>query len=180
MKPIRQATAVQIRRYQQVADQALADGNAVTAANALRLAVSLAPDDTELKSSFEQVQDRANAELAETYLGQARYEERSKRYSEAARSYAHAARGAPSATAHERAAHCLLEAGEDPRQAVEHAKKAVSLDPDSAVVRVTLARAYLASDMRQSALAEIERAAALDPNDPSVQDWAKRIKQSRA
>ena len=40
-------------------------------------------------------------------------------------------------------------------------------------------RAYLAQDMQQSALAELERAAAIAPNDDTVKDWLRRAKRAR-
>jgi hypothetical protein len=38
----------------------------------------------------------------------------------------------------------------------------------------------LASDMRQSALAEFERAAAQDPNNDAIKQHIKRVKRGRA
>jgi tetratricopeptide (TPR) repeat protein len=169
----------QLQRYVEAADQALESGNAPAAANALRIAVSLAPDDLALVARLEEVQNRAATELADTYENQARYEERSGRLEAAAQSYAKAARGKPSARLHERAALCLLEAGGDVRAATEHARQALSLDPNNARVRLTLARAYLASNLRQSAIAELERAAALAPEDETIKDWRKRAKRSQ-
>jgi predicted Zn-dependent protease len=99
------------------------------------------------------------------------------RFDDAARSYARAARGKPSAQLYERAAHCLLEAGTKLRTATEHARQALAIDPDNARVRLTLARTYLASNLRQSAVAELERAAALAPDDKEIQHWLKRVKR---
>jgi tetratricopeptide (TPR) repeat protein len=175
-----QAKQAQLDRYLAAAAESEAAGNAVGAANALRIAVALSPDDETLKQRLDAAQDQASAELAETYLAQARYEEQNFHYEAAARSYARAAAGKPSAQLYQQAANCYLEAGSDPRSATEHARKAVSLAPTNAAARITLARAYLASDMRQSALAELERAAAQDPTNDAVKQHIKRVKRGRA
>jgi tetratricopeptide (TPR) repeat protein len=175
-----QAKQAQLDRYLAAAAESEAAGNAVGAANALRIAVALSPDDETLKQRLDAAQDQASAELAETYFAQARYEEQNFHYEAAARSYARAAAGKASAQLYQQAANCYLEAGSDPRSATEHARKAVSLAPTNAEARITLARAYLASNMRQSALAELERAAAQDPTNDAVKQHIKRVKRGRA
>ena len=42
------------------------------------------------------------------------------------------------------------------------------------------ARAYLASNLRQGALDEMERAVAIAPNDDRIKDWLDRIQHDRA
>lgn len=170
----------QIQRYVDAAERSLQDGNPVSAANALRIAVSLDPSDQDLAARLEAVQTRADAELAQSYLDQAQYEERAGHFAEASRSYERAARGKPNARLFERAAHCLLEAGGDLRKAGELAREAVGLAPDQSVARTTLARIYLAANMKQSALAEFERAAQLAPGDETVKNWIKRVKRGEA
>jgi curved DNA-binding protein CbpA len=174
---VRAAQAERIHHYVAAAELAIEQDNPVSAANALRIAAGLAPDDHELSKKLDEVQQRANQELAQTYLDQAQYEERSGRYAEAARSYQKAASGKPSARLFERAAFCLLEAGGDLRQAGEHAKKAVAMAPEDARIRLTLARVYLAAKMLQSAQIELERAEKIAPGDDTVKDWLRRIKR---
>jgi curved DNA-binding protein CbpA len=172
-----QAQAVQIRRYVDAAERSLQDKDPVSAANALRIAASLAPDDAALAARLAELEQHASAELAATYIEQAQYEERSKRWAEAAHSYEKAAYGKPSSRLFERAAYCLLEAGGDLRRAAEHAKKGLELSPDDLASRLTLARVFMASKMRSSAQAELERAATLAPNDDNVKDLLRRIKR---
>lgn len=167
----------QIERYVEVADHALLEDNPVSAANALRIAVSLAPEDAALKARLDDIQARANSELAQSYLDQAQYEERSGRLAEAATSYERAARGKPNARLLERAAHCLVESRGDFKKASELAKQAVSMAPEQADLRVTLARVYLAAGMKQSALSEFDRAFTLAPGDETIRTWIKRIKR---
>jgi tetratricopeptide (TPR) repeat protein len=170
----------QIQHYIDVADAALTEKNVVSAANALRIATSLAPDDKALAARLEEVQLRANQELADSYLDQAQYEERNGRKLEAAASYERAARGKPSASVYERAAACLLEGEGDLRRAAELAKKSVELAPKAPEPRATLAKIYANAGMKDSALLEFERAGQLAPDDDSIKDWIKRLKRGEA
>jgi tetratricopeptide (TPR) repeat protein len=176
---LREVKQRQIEHYVALADEAFAKGDAVSGVNALRIAAGLAPEDTELTGRLAEAQQRAEAELADSYLEQAQYEEREGRLAEAADSYEKAARGKPSARLHERTAHCLLESGGNVRLAGEHAKKAVLMAPDEPAYRLTLARFYANAGMKQSALAELERAATLAPKDDTIKDWIRRIKRGQ-
>ncbi len=172
-----QARDDRVRRYMKQADDAVAAGNFVSAANALRVAVSLAPDDVPLKDQLENVERRASAALADQYLEQARYDERRGRLAEAAHTYEKVLRGRPSAHVYERAAYCLAESGGDLKRAAELAKKAVELSPNETAYRITLARAFAKAGMEASAASELERARTLDPSDDTVKDWLKRLKR---
>jgi len=72
-----------------------------------------------------------------------------------------------------------LKADGDMRVACEYGKKAVKLAPNQASMRVTLAEVYLKAGMRQSAVAEFERAQALAPHDDTIKDWLKRIRRNQ-
>jgi curved DNA-binding protein CbpA len=174
---VQQAKSEQVQRYVRAADAAIAENKAVSAANALRIAVQLAPEDQTLAQRLAEVQEIASMELSDSYVEQAQYEERNGRFAEAARSYERATAGKSAARLHERVAHCLVEAHGDLRQAADHAKKAVSMAPSDAGCRLTLGRVYLAAAMKQSALSEIERAAALAPGDASIREWLKRARR---
>jgi len=170
----------QVETYVRLADDALAAKDLVSAANALKIASSLAGEDAALSTRFAEVQAQAAAALATNYLEQAQYEEREGRFDDAARSYERAARGKPSGKIFERIAFCLLTTKGDLKQAAEWAKKAVGTAADDANFRVTLARIYLEGGLRQSALAEFERAATLAPKDDTIKDWLRRAKRSDA
>ncbi len=176
---VRGARDQQVQSYVNAAEVALAEENPVAAANALRVAVSLAPDDADVQQRLAQVERDANAKLAGSYLEQAQYEEKEQHWAEASISYRRAALGNPTARTHERVAFCLLKANGDLKQASEHAKEAVKLAPNQASMRVTLAEVYLKAGMRQSAAAEFERAQALAPHDDTIKDWLKRIRRNQ-
>ncbi|HET9959375.1 MAG TPA: DnaJ domain-containing protein [Polyangiaceae bacterium] len=167
----------QIEEYTSRADAALAERKLVEAVNALRIAVSLAPQDPTLRQRLDDLQSEAGRELSDRYLEQARYEEREQRWAEAVRSYMRALSGKPNPRLHERTAHCLLAAQGDVKQAVEHARKAVLQVPNEPRFRVTLGRAYYAANMRESAIGELERAASLAPTDDTIKDLLRRARR---
>lgn len=167
----------QVDQYLAAAQDALKRDEAVAAANALRIAASLAPEDTGIAALLEHATGRASADLAQSYVEQAQYEERSGRWEAAARSYERAVRGKESPRLHERIAHCLIECDGDVREASEHARRALALAPDNVDYRVTLARVYLKAGLRQSAIGEFERAAQIAPDDGNVKNWLRRIKR---
>jgi curved DNA-binding protein CbpA len=167
----------QVDEYLARADSALAGRQLVDAVNALRIAVSLAPNDAEVRQRLEDLQTETSKELAGRYLERAQYEEREHHWPEAVRSYARALAGTPSPRLHERLAFCLLAAQGDMKQAVEHARKAVLDAPNEAKYRQTLARAYAAANMKESAVGELERAAALAPGDDTIKEQIRRARR---
>jgi tetratricopeptide (TPR) repeat protein len=167
----------QVDEYVSRANVALGKRQLVDAVNALRIAVSLAPNDAGLNQRLEDLQTEASKELAGRYLEQAQYEEREHHWPEAVRSYARALAGNSSPLLHERLAFCLLSAQGDMKQAVEHARKAVLGAPNEAKYRQTLARAYAAANMKESALGELERASALAPSDDTIKEQIRRARR---
>ena len=177
---MKQALVDRAERYLTNARQSLSSKDPISAANALRIAASLVPDNPEIISRLEEARNEAEALLSDHYLNQAEYEERDGRMAEAARSYARASLGGPKARTFERAAYCALMASADLRIAGDHARRAVALAPDDVQTRVTLARIYVAAGMKQSGLAEFERAATLAPKDDTIRDWIRRLKRGEA
>ncbi|WP_437552255.1 DnaJ domain-containing protein [Sorangium sp. So ce367] len=161
-----EALRSQIARYSDVARAALERSEFASAANAYRIAASLAPEDAELQRASAEVERLAAVALAEGYLKQAEYEAQNGRWVEAALSYVKVCNGRPDdAGAHERVAHATLQAGESSRRAVEFARRAVELMPASVEYRITLALSYAAAGLAKSAAGELERAAELAGSD---------------
>ena len=174
------ARVAQAERYLVNARQSLKNKDPISAANALRIAASLVPDNPEISARLLEAQTEAESQLSTHYLAQAQYEERDGKMVEAARSYARATLGSPDARTFERAAYCALMAEGDLRVAGEYARRAVALSPEDVQTRVTLARIYVAAGMKQSGLAEFERAATLAPKDDTIRDWIRRLKRGEA
>lgn len=172
----------QVEHYLELAQGARERNEWGSAMNALRVGLSLEPEDAELKARLEAYQQEANRALADQFADQGRYEESDALYARAARSYEKAAigkqlscQGHRAASLFERASHCLMEADGDERKAVELARQAVVLDP-KAGHRLTLARAYERAKMKTSALGEVERALATEPNHEEAKAAQKRLK----
>ena len=163
--------------YVAMSEEAASRSDLAAAANALRIACSLAPDDTALTERLADLESRAAAELWEAYVERGKYAAFEGRHAEAAESFERAAAGRPSASHFERAAFHTLEAGGDPKRACLLAKQAVALAPQNAKCHLTLAQAYFAGKLRESALAELERARMLEPDQPLIKEWVRRAKR---
>jgi len=167
----------QVDVYIKAAKQALDKRDHVGAANALRIAVSLAPNDTALQEQLNEVAGKAKHELSASYVEQAEYEERDEKWLAAAKSYTRALAGRPEAKIYDKVASCLLSGEGNVREAGDAAKRAVMMSPENARYRVTLARFYVKAGMKQSAEGELSRAATLAPSDDKVADWIRRLKR---
>jgi curved DNA-binding protein CbpA len=174
-----QARAEQRTHYLTLAKEAETRNDLVAAANTLRVACSLEPASLELAGDLAELERRAAAGLWESYLERAKYAAVEGNLVEAAESYERAALGQPSASLCERAAFYTLESGGDLKRASQLAKQAVALAPNSAKCRLTLAQIYAAAGLRESALSELERARALEPNQPIIKDWIARVKRGQ-
>lgn len=172
-----QAREEQRNHYVALSQEAAARNDLVAAANSLRIACSLAPENLELAGDLAELERRAAVSLWEEYLERAKYAALDGNMQEAAECYERAALGQPSAALFERAAHFTLEARGDLRKAAGLAKRAVALAPNAARCRLTLAQVYAAANLRESALAELERARALEPNQPIIKEWIARVKR---
>jgi curved DNA-binding protein CbpA len=167
----------QVEHYLMSAEKAEASKDLVSATNALRIAASLDPSDPSIAERVKVLEDRAAAGLADGYIEQAAYEEREGRWLEAAASYRRASRGKPTPRILERVAHCLLSGKGDLREAADFAKRARDASPDDAAIRVTLGKIFLEAGMKQSAIAEFERAQQLAPKDDTIRDWLRRVRR---
>jgi curved DNA-binding protein CbpA len=163
--------------YVTLAEEAAERKDLIAAANALRVACSLAPGDLVLSGDLAEMERRAASELWEAYAERGKYAALEGNSTEAAVSYERAALGHPSAALFERAAFHLVEAAGDLKHAAHLAKQAVSLAPTSAKCRLTLAQVYAAAKLRESALAELERARALEPDSHLIKDWIARVRR---
>jgi tetratricopeptide (TPR) repeat protein len=167
----------QIDHYVQVANEAMATGNPVSALNAMRIAAGLAPNNTDLMQYRAELEAQVAASLADGYIEQARYEENNGHHLEAARSYTRAAKGKPSADLLRSAAECYLKAGQELKQAADLARQAVQLAPERSELRLTLAKVYEAAGMKQSAVKELERTLEMSPNNAKIKEWLKRLER---
>jgi len=173
------AKAAQARGYVEKAKSAIAGGDAVAAANALRVASNLAPDDADIGRMAKDAQAKANVIVGQTYTQQAEYEERHGHWSEAARSWTRACNARESdARCHERAANAILRAAGDLHEAAALGRRACELDPSNAAARITLASVYLAAGLMLNARRELDTAAQLAPHDVTMREMIKQANKT--
>jgi curved DNA-binding protein CbpA/predicted TPR repeat methyltransferase len=173
---VRQAKTAQARKYVKNGEEALASGDAVAAANAFRVALTLSPENEELQRAAQEAQQRADAILGETYARQGGYEEKNGQWAEAARSWARVVKARPrDASAFERAANAILKSEGNLHEASRLAQQACALDPTSAACRLTLGGVYLAAGLPNNARRELETAAQLAPHDGTIQAMLRRV-----
>jgi tetratricopeptide (TPR) repeat protein len=171
------ARRAQLQRHLDQGQLSLDQREFAAAANAYRIAASLAPDDPAVQATCAEAIHIADAALAEGYWKQALYEESLERWPEAALSYSKVCNGRPNnAKAHERVAFATLKSSTNARRAVEFARRAVELDPKSPQFRITLASAYLSAGLEKSALGEIDRAIELAPGDQKIKDLSQQVR----
>jgi curved DNA-binding protein CbpA len=172
------ARRAQIKKYVDAAQRAQEQGDPAAAANAYQLALQLSPEDPDLVRAHVQAQASATSLLADSYLQQARYEERAERWREAARSYTRAADGMlEDADVQSKAAETMLKANLDMRKAAEYAKRATGLNPKNPNYHVILGKIYLAAGLLLNGRRELELAAELAPNDATIARLVEAVRK---
>jgi tetratricopeptide (TPR) repeat protein len=171
------AREAQLRRHLDSADEAERSGDATACANSLRLALTIDPDNLQIRERLTGAERRAATAMADTYLAQGRLAEQNGHLAEAARGFARAAFGKSNPQLYLKAAECLLTLGKDLRTAAEFAKNGLELAPNDAQLHLALGRSFLGAGMRSSAEREINLASRLAPEDDTIRDWLKRLKR---
>jgi curved DNA-binding protein CbpA len=173
---IESAAQAQVQRYVTSAEDALAKNDLVAASTAFNIASKFAPDDAALAQRAQEMKQRADELLCESYLKQAQYEERQGHWAESARSWVKVAKIKNDATSHERAAHALLCSPEaDLHLAADHAKQAIALQPGNPANHVTLVEIYLKAGLTTSARRAADAVLQLDPANTAVQALLKTV-----
>ncbi len=154
-----EALRSQIEHYVASGRRAIAAAEWAAAANYFKIAASIAPNDDNVQREAAEVQSLAATALADNFARQGDFELQQERWMEAAVSFSKAAQGRPEdAKIHERAAFATFRSGNNPRRAVELARRAVELAPKQSQMRITLAYAFMSAGFESSAHAELDRA----------------------
>jgi curved DNA-binding protein CbpA len=168
----------QVSKFVQAGKDALAESAWVSAVNALRIALSLAPDDDEIRALYEEADQKAAEKLADSYESRARYEEKSGDHDAAAQSWERVA----SARKEDdkplrRAAECYASTSQ-PKRGIAPGRAAVQLAP-SVRNRTVLAKVYEVCGMIASAMAEANRALEQKPDDAELIAMLARLQPSK-
>jgi curved DNA-binding protein CbpA len=173
---VRVAKTAEARKCVAAAEQSLAAGDVVKAANAYRIAAGLVPNDAEIERRSNETQAKADGILADTYSRQAAYEEKNGNWAAAARSWIRVCQARPNdAQSHTNAAGALLKAGGDMRQSARLAQRVCDLEPNNPGARILLAEAYMAAELPHSARRELEAAAKLGGHPATIDAMLKRL-----
>jgi curved DNA-binding protein CbpA len=164
-----EALRTQIDHYVASGRRAIAGAEWAAAANYFKIAASIAPNDDNVQREANEVMSLAATALAENFARQGEFELHQERYMEAAVSFSKAAQGKPEdARLHERAAFATFRSGNNPRRAVELARRAVELAPKQSQMRITLAYCFMSAGFESSANAELDRALEISGKDDKV------------
>jgi curved DNA-binding protein CbpA len=173
---VRIAKTAEARKCVAAAEQSLAAGDVVKAANAYRIAAGLVPNDAEIERRSSETQAKADGILADTYSRQAAYEEKNGTWAAAARSWIRVCQARPNdPQSHTNAAAALLKAGGDMRQAARLAQRVCDLEPNNPGARILLAEAYMAAELSHSARRELEAALKLGGHPATIDAMLKRL-----
>jgi curved DNA-binding protein CbpA len=173
---VRSAKAAEARKCIAAAEEAVAAGDVIKAANAYRVAAGLLPGDAEIEKRSNEAQARADGILADQYSRQAAYEEKSGNWAAAARSWIRVCQARPNdPQSHASAAGALLKAGGDLRQAARLAQRFCDLEPNNPGARILLAEAYMAAELSRNARRELETASKLGAHPATVDAMLKRL-----
>jgi curved DNA-binding protein CbpA len=171
------AKAAEARKCVAAAEQALAAGDIVKAANAYRVATGLLPKDAEIERRSNETQAKADGILADTYSRQAAYEEKNGNWAAAARSWIRVCQARPNdPQVHASAASALLKEGGDLRQAARFAQRACDLEPNNPGARILLAETYMAAELSHNARRELEAASRLGGHPATIDAMLKRLR----
>jgi len=168
----------QVAHYIALADESAAQNDLKSAINSLKIASSIAPEDPALASKIKSLQAHSASEVWRDHADHAEFELYGRQYGDAARHFEQAALGHPCWRFFERAAYCYLHSGGDLKKASDLAKRAVGLGPDVAKCHFTLAQIYVAANLKECALTELERAHLLDPKHEAIREALRMVKQS--
>lgn len=169
----------QITKFVQAGKDALAESAWVSAVNALRIALSMAPDDDEIRALYEEADEKAAAKLADSYESRARYEEKSGDHDSAAQSWERVANARKEDDKPlRRAAECYANTSA-PKRGIAPGRAAVLLTPNSVKNRSALAKVYEVCGMTASAIAEATRALELNPDDADLNAMLARLQPKK-
>jgi curved DNA-binding protein CbpA len=149
------------------------------AANSIRLALTLDPNNEDFKKVLEEVAPRADEIRAENDFRRGRMEESMGRIEEAISAYLHSIEANPNdARALHRVAALLLEMRRDLRQALTFSRKANQLEQDNPEYLLTLAMLYTELNMKKNAIREYTRYLVLNPLDERSEEVLSELKKS--
>ena len=156
---------------------AIARGDTERAAQTLRHALTLHPDDEALTRRLQQLEAASRSDDIDRIVQAAKGHERAGRWELAAQTWARAAsQHAQEYSFHLYAAQAYCESGNELPKAVDLARRAARLRPEAVEPHVCLARAFFRAGSIASAKAALEQATKLAPQNPAVLELARQLR----
>jgi curved DNA-binding protein CbpA len=152
----------------------LAEGQTQAAAASLKLAMSFNPQEPEYGRFYNEAVEKARVVVAENHYKRALVEESVGRDEIAKKFFLKAADLAPVGVYQQKAAEAML-AERNLIKAQEYAIRAVQFSPNSAEIRVTLAKVYEAAGMKKNARRELQQALTFDPQHAHAKELLQRM-----
>ena len=169
----------QARKHYEDAKQWSEQKEFTKAANSIRLALTLDPNNQDYKKLLEEVAPRADEIRAENDFRRGRMEESMGRIEEAIAAYLRSIEANPNdARSLHRVAALLLEMHRDLRQALTFSRKANQLEQDNPEYLLVLAKLYTELNMKKNAIREYTRYLVLNPLDERSEEVLKELKKS--
>jgi curved DNA-binding protein CbpA len=168
------------RLHLEEAKKADEEGDVLAASNSAKLAMTLDPDNEEIKALHDKVAPKAGELRGMREYKRGQGEESMGRQEEALAAYLRSIEANPedSRPLH-RAAALLLEFKRDLRQAVTFCRMAKQLDPDNTKILLTLGKTYMAMEMHKNALRELMQYVESNPLDDHAADLVKQLKKKK-
>lgn len=156
---------------------AIARGDTERAAQTLRHALTLHPDDESLTRRLQQLEAASRSDDIDRIVQAAKGHERAGRWELAAQTWARAAsQHAQEYSFHLYAAQAYCESGNELPKAVDLARRAARLRPEAVEPHVCLARAFFRAGSIASAKSALEQATKLAPQNPTVLELARQLR----
>jgi tetratricopeptide (TPR) repeat protein len=161
--------------FVQAAEAAATKGDFVEAARLYRAATEHSSDPN-LRAVLADTEAKAKTQSHGEATKRAKESEEKQEPQEAGAQWARAFDLIPTAETAHRASLNFRRAGTDLRRAAKYGEEAVKLAPNKAAFRINLALVYVDLGLGLRAHGEIERAHALEPNNPQLKDAIARVK----
>lgn len=169
----------QIKKYLDLASEALREKDPVSAMNTYRIALTIAPNNQTAKKGLEEAERLADVSLYDSNVKRANDAEKLNDFTNAIKYWTRATRGQPQEVSNfVRGTEAILRGNGDMREAARLAKRAVELRQADVTMRLLLVNVYIAAGMWQSAKTELDRSLEKWPKDDELKAKLKIVKSA--
>jgi curved DNA-binding protein CbpA len=173
---VSEETAKKIQDLLSSAEAAEKEKNYLGAINALKVAITLDPDNGDLQDRFNNIISQFAPVLGQRYYSVGLNEEEFGDMASAAESFQKAVDYVPDNAEYVyKLAHAVMESGGDLHQAYNHAKKAIGLSPREALYHLLLGKICLKAGLQKSAVASLKNCLSFDPKNAEAKELLRNM-----